>query len=409
MSEDKSSKTEKATPQQKKKAKEEGNVPRTQDVSMWLTVLAFYVMGPAAIAALFDRTVLTLKAIAKLIANPSQGEALGILGDNLVGYLVIIAPVTLLCMLVGTLGHVVQGGVKIYAKRFKPKWKKLNPITGIKNLFGIQAAWTFTKTMIKFVVFGLIAYLTVKDTISLVTGTGTRSVGNILDVVTSASMRVILLICIVGLLIAIFDYAVEKYRVEKSLRMSKDEIKRENKQQEGDPHVKGQRRAKQREMGQRRMMAAVGESTVVLTNPAHVAVALRYISGEGAPQVVAKGAGLLAGRIKDEAAAHGVPIVRDVIMARTLYKLCEIDSYIPFELYDAIAQVLAFVMKMSDLRRGGGEHKTPLKHPGFNGTDLPEDLTDDALGITKFAAPQGASYSDDPAEAYAARFAASGR
>lgn len=392
MAEDKSSKTEKATPQQKKKAREEGNIPRTQDVSMWLTVLAFYALGPAAIAALFDRVTLTLKDIARLIAGPSQEGALKILGENLTGYLTIIAPVTLLCLLVGTLGHVMQGGVKIYGKRFKPKWKKLNPITGIKNLFGIQAAWTFTKTMIKFVVFGLIAYLTVKDTITLVTGTGTRSVANILDVVSAAAMRVILWICVVGLVIAVFDYSVEKYRVEKSLRMSKDEIKRENKQQEGDPHVKGQRRAKQREMGQRRMMAAVGESTVVLTNPVHVAVALRYVSGEGAPQVVAKGAGLLAGRIREEASAHGVPIVNDVIMARTLYKLCEIDSYIPFELYDAIAQVLAFVMRMSDLKRGGGEHATPLKHPGFNGTDLPDDLTDDALGITRFAAPEGASY-----------------
>ena len=409
MAEDKSSKTEKATPQQKKKAKEEGNVPRTQDVSMWLTVLAFYVLGPAAIAALFDRVTLTLKTIGVLILDPTKDGALNILGDNLMGYIVIIAPVTLLCLLVGTLGHVVQGGVKIYAKRFKPKWKKLNPIAGIKNLFGIQAAWTFTKTMIKFVVFGLIAYMTVKDTIALVTGTGTRSIGNILDVVTSASLRVILWICVIGLVIAIFDYSVEKYRVEKSLRMSKDEIKRENKQQEGDPHVKGQRRAKQREMGQRRMMAAVGESTVVLTNPVHVAVALRYVSGEGAPQVVAKGAGLLAGRIKEEAGAHGVPIVRDVIMARTLYKMCEIDSYIPFELYDAIAQVLAFVMRMSELKRAGGEHNSPLKHPGFNGTDLPEDLSDEALGITKLAGPQGATYSDDPAAAYAARFAASGR
>ena len=409
MAEDKSSKTEKATPQQKKKAKEEGNVPRTQDVSMWLTVLAFYAVGPHAIAALFDRTTLTLKDIAKLIADPSQGGALSILGDNLLGYLLIIAPVTLLCMLLGTLGHAAQGGIKIYAKRFKPKWKKLNPITGIKNLFGIQAAWTFTKTMMKFIVFGLIAYMTVKDTIALVTGTGTRSVTNILAVVSSAAMRVILWICVVGLVIAIFDYSVEKFRVEKSLRMSKDEIKRENKQQEGDPHVKGQRRAKQREMGQRRMMAAVGESTVVLTNPVHVAVALRYVSGEGAPQVVAKGAGLLAGRIKQEATANGVPIVRDVIMARTLYKLCDVDEYIPFELYDAIAQVLAFVMRMSELRRAEGEHKSPLQHPGFNGTDLPDDLSDPALGIDKLGSPEGASYSDDLGEAYAARFAASGR
>ncbi len=407
MAEDKSAKTEKATPQRRKKAREEGNIPRTQDLSMWLTVLTFYVLGPAAITALFDRVTVMLKQIAALIADPDADGALRILGDALLGFVIIIAPVVLTCMVAGSLGHIAQGGITVSAKRFAPKWKKLNPVTGIKNMFGMQAAWTFTKTMLKFVVFGLVAFLAVRDTIAQVTGGGSRSLPGILSVVTSTALSVILLISVLGLIIAIADYGVERYRVEKSLRMSKDEIKREHKQQEGDPHVKGQRRAKQREMGQRRMMAAVGESTVVLTNPAHIAVALKYVSGQGAPQVVAKGAGLLAARIRQEAAAHGVPVVRDVIMARTLYKLCEVDSYIPFELYDAIAQVLAFVMRMSDLRRAAGEHSSPLRHAGFNGVDLPEDLTDEALGVSAMAGPEGASYDPRPG-GDAGRFAGSG-
>lgn len=396
MADDKSSKTEKATPQQKKKAKEDGNVARTQDLSMWLTVLAFYVLGPWVMSSLFDLITQMLKDAGKVIVKPDPAQAVQILSEGMIGFVRVAAPVIVLCMFLGTLGHLVQGGGKIYGKRFKPKWKKLNAFTGIKNLFGMQAAWTFVKTMIKFVVFGVVAYMTVRDTITALSGTGTRHVESILSVVASASYALIVQICVIGLVIAIFDYAVEKYRVDKSLKMSKDEIKREHKQQEGDPHVKGQRRARQRELGQRRMMAAVGDSTVVLTNPVHVAVALRYVSGEGAPQVVAKGAGLMAQRIREEAAANNVPVVADVILARTLFKMCEVDSYIPFELYDTIATVLAFIMRMSELRRTEGSHTSPVKHPGWNGVDLPADLSDDALGITKFAAPEGASYSADP-------------
>lgn len=396
MSEDKSSKTEKATPQQKKKAKEEGNVPRTQDLSMWLTVLVFVVLGQRMIQALFEEVHYLLEWVTQVIAAPDLGTATLLFRDAMLKALLIMGPIVLGCMFVGALGHVVQGGLQIYSKRFKPKWKKLNPITGLKNMFGAQAAWTFAKTLLKFVVFGAIAYGVVQGTIGTISSAGRWSVGSLLGITGDAAMTVIRDIAAVGLIIALADYAMERHRVEKSLRMSKDEIKREGKQQEGDPHIKAQRRAKQREMGRRRMMAAVGEATVVVTNPTHVAIALKYEQGEGAPQVVAKGAGHLAKRIRQEAEANQVPMVRDVIVARVLYKLCEVDAYIPFELYDAIANVLAFVMRMSDLQRRDHVHNSPLRHPDFNGTDLPEDLTDEALGITAYAEPE-LEEPDDPA------------
>lgn len=387
MSEDKSSKTEKATPQQRKKAKEEGNIPRTQDLSMWLTVIVFTVLASRTVSALNDEFTILLRGIGELITRPDVRVAQQLFRNGLIGGLVVMAPVVVCCMIAGALGHIVQGGIKIYAKRFKPKWKKLNVFTGLKNMFGMQAAWTFVKTLIKFVVFGFIAFGVVQGTMAAVTGSGEWSMGSILAITADSAMTVLRDIAIVGLVIAAADYGMERYRVEKSLKMSKDSIKRESKQQEGDPHVKAARRQKQREMGRRRMMAAVGEATVVVTNPTHVAVALKYEQGGGAPQVVAKGAGHLAERIRQEAEANGVPMVRDVIIARMLFKLCEVDSYIPFELYDAIAQVLAFIMRMSELRKSERTHESPLRHPGFNGTDLPEDLTDEALGITAFATP----------------------
>lgn len=386
--EDKSSKTEKATEQQRRKAREEGNIARTADLSMWLTVLVFVVIGKQTVNALETEFTDLLHSVSPIIIAPDIGEAQNYFRNAMLAALKIMAPIVLGCMVLGALGHIVQGGLKVSPKRFKPKWTKLNPYTGLKNMFGAQAVWTFVKTLIKFVVFGLIAYEVVQGTMRQITGTGEWAIGTVVGVTTDAAMRVLTQVAVVGLVIAAADYAMERHRVEKSLRMSKDAIKRENKQQEGDPHVKGARRQRQREMGRRRMMAAVGESTVVITNPVHVAVALKYEAGQGAPQVVAKGAGHIAARIRQEAEANGVPMVRDVFIARMLYKLCEVDSYIPFELYDAIAQVLAFVMRLSDLRRTEGAHDSPLRHPGFSPDDLPEDLTDEALGLTAYDVPE---------------------
>ena len=377
---DKSDKTEKATPQKQREAKQEGNVPKTQDLSMWLTVLVFVVLGPAMLRNTRTSFTEMMHGITGIIVDPDLGRATLFFRNSLLGTLTLMAPIVITCMIAGVLGHVVQGGIMPSGKRFKPKWKKLNPVGGLKNMFGMHGAWTLVKTLIKFLVFGLIAYNAVSAAVTSIAGSGSWSVGAVLDVVLDTSMSVIRTIAVVGLVIAAADYAMERHRVEKSLRMSKDEIKRESKQQEGDPHIKGQRRARQREMGQRRMMAAVGEASVGMTNPTHVAVALKYEKGSGAPQVVAKGSGHLALRIREEAAAREVPVVEDVIVARMLYKLCEVDEYIPFELYDAIAQVLAFVMHLSTRGGAAGTHESPLRHPDYDGT-LPEDLTDAALGI----------------------------
>ncbi len=392
---DKSDKTEEATPQKQREAREEGNIPKTQDLSMWLTVLMFVVIGPTTIRHTHEAFGEMMHGVTGVILAPDLGRATLLFRTSMLGILTLIGPLVVACMIAGVLGHVVQGGLKPSAKRFKPKWKKLNPVAGLKNMFGMHGMWTLVKTLIKFVVFGLIAYSVVVAAITAITASGTWSVGAVLEVVMSSSMTVIRTIAVVGLVIAAADYAMERHRVTKSLRMSKDEVKRESKQQEGDPHVKGHRRARQREMGQRRMMAAVGEASVVMTNPTHVSVALKYEKGSGAPQVVAKGSGYLALRIREEAAVHEIPVVEDVIVARMLFKLCEVDEYIPFELYDAIAQVLAFVMHLSTRGAAAGTHESPLAHPGFDGT-LPDDLTDAALGIrTPASSPETAQASAD--------------
>ncbi len=381
MAEDKSQKTEKPTPKRRKEAREEGNIAKTQDLSAWLTIFVFVVVGPAAVNGLRELFTQTLGSVQLIAKEPDLRIMTELFRDGMLGAIRVAAPLVLGCMVLGTLGHVLQSGLKIHGKRFKPKWKKLNPGPGLKNMFGQQAAWTFAKTMLKFVVFGLVAYQVMRGALEGITISGAWSIGAMIDVGGGAAMNLLRIIAMVGLIIAGMDYMMERRRVEKQLKMTKEEIKKESKQSEGDPHLKAAIKAKQREAGRRRMMAAVGEASVVMVNPAHVAVALKYTPGGGAPQVVAKGAGHVAARIRQEAEVHEVPMIRDVIVARTLYKLCEVGMYIPVELYDAIAHVLAFVFHLEQRGTKAGTHETPVTHPGGLSDELPEDLTDEALGI----------------------------
>jgi flagellar biosynthetic protein FlhB len=382
VAEDKSQKTEKATPKRRKEARDEGNIARTPDLSAWLTVLVFVVLGPMTAQRMADLFVSLMRHVSDVIGNPDVGLIQEGMKAALLGGALVVAPLLVATMVAGTLGQIAQVGFRITAKRFKPKWRVLNPGAGLKQLFTAHSAWTLAKTLVKFVAFGLAAYQIMSGAVGRITSAGSWSLGALLDVAQSAAMDLLRVFVLLGLVIAAADYAMERMRVAKTLKMSKDEIKREGRQSEGDPHMKGAMRSRQREMGRRRMMAEVGTASVVMVNPAHVAVALRYLPGEGAPQVVAKGSGYIAQRIREEAEAAEVPMVRDVILARALYKMCEVGERIPVELYDAIAQILAFVMRLAEQGRATGAHTTPIRHPTPLGGALPEDLTDEALGLS---------------------------
>jgi flagellar biosynthetic protein FlhB len=158
------------------------------------------------------------------------------------------------------------------------------------------------------------------------------------------------------MVIAALDFLVERRKVNKGMMMSLDEIKREHRQSEGDPYQKGALRRRQRELSRNRMMASVATADVVIVNPTHVAVALKYEPGAGAPTVVAKGAGVIAAKIREEAEKHHLPMVTDIPLARTLYAACEVGQEIPVDLYDAVARILAFVMALRRKQSFGGTH-----------------------------------------------------
>jgi flagellar biosynthetic protein FlhB len=219
--------------------------------------------------------------------------------------------------------------------------------------------------LVKSAIVALFAYTAIKGIMPLIGGlvpmTATVSIA------IDEAQSLLRTVAVVGLVMAAADYAMQRRRIGKQTRMSKEDIKQEHKQQEGDPHVKGHIRARQMAAARSRMMSAVPTADVILTNPTHVAVALKYDPAAGAPKVVAKGAGAVASKIRDKATEASVPLVRDVPLARTLYSSCQVGQEIPAELFAAVAQVLAFVISRKTAGQQGGEHETPRHEP-----DLPE-------------------------------------
>jgi flagellar biosynthesis protein FlhB len=346
VAEDKSQKTEKPTPQRRKQAVKDGQVPRSADVTAWLTVLSFSFLAPMTVDRLRSTFETLMTRVPEVIARPEAGSAVEVLGLAAGGAAGAAAPMLLAAAGVALAGGAAQGGLKISSKRFKPKFEHLNVGKGIKRMVSGHAAWGLAKTLLKFAVLGVVAWIVLRGAGERIMGGGSWSLSAAVGAGVQAAVTLVRVAALVGLAVAGLDYLMERRRVEKGMRMSRDEIKREHRQSEGDPHQKGALRGRQREISRNRMMADVATADVVLVNPTHVAVALRYESGSGAPRVVAKGAGVIAARIREEAEKHRRPMVADVPLARTLYAACEVGQEIPVDLYDAVAKVLAFIMAL---------------------------------------------------------------
>ncbi len=250
-----------------------------------------------------------------------------------------------------------QGGLFFATKSLKPKWSRLNPLEGVKRLFGPHALWEGVKTLLKSALVGFFVWRAIVGLMPLVGGLVPLEVG--LHIAASAATGLMRDTALAGLLAAAADYVVQRRRTGKQVRMTKHEVKQENKQTEGDPMMKGQIRSRQLASARNRMMADVPLADVVLVNPTHVAVALRYDPAKGTPRVVAKGAGVIATRIRELAETHRVAMVEDIPLARALHAGCEVGQEIPPQLYQAVAQVLAFVLSLRASGHPAGRHRTP--------------------------------------------------
>ena len=350
-------KTEKPTAKKRKENRKEGQVPRTQELGGWAAVL----LVGAALPSLLGHELGTLRDLMATSLSTggeaSTGMAFRILHEGLVHAFRAVIILGSGIMLIGVAGALAQGGFFLATKSVKPTLSKLNPISGAKRLFGPQALWEGAKMLLKSAVVGLLVWSAVRGMMPYLGGLIPIPV--VLAGVADHAGSMIRSVAVAGLLMAVLDYLVQRRRVGKKTRMTKDEVKREHKQSEGDPLVKGAMRARQLAAARNRMMADVPTADVVLVNPTHVAIALRYEPERGAPRVVARGAGAIAAAIRERAGEHRVPLVRDVPLARALYTSTQVGHEIPPELFAAVAQVLAFVISRRSRGASGGEHRSP--------------------------------------------------
>ena len=339
-------KTEEPTAKKIEKAREEGNVAKSQDVSGFVTLVVGIVVLITYLRYMFNELekfyIYYMGFIGKEL---TLHLFFNIVFETMLKIIILIAPLALAIMIAGILGNVGQFGFNFTTKVLQPKFSKLNPISGLKNLFSVKKLVEGVKMTLKVAVaFGVGFWLFMKflqeipklEIFPLLT-----QIKWLLD------KSVILAFTMLGvfLVFAAIDFAWQKHSYTKSLKMSKQEVKDEFKNQEGNPEVKAKIRKIQMEMAMNRMMSNVPQADVVVTNPTHYAVALQYSKEEGAPKVLAKGVDHLAQRIKEIARENEVMIVENKPLARDLYANVEVEEFIPDRLYKAVAEVLAFVYK----------------------------------------------------------------
>lgn len=350
-------KTEQPTAQKRKENRKEGQVPRTQELGGWGSMLLVGMILPLLLGRELEALRELMVASFRAASSPDVPTALEMLSEGLwhVGTTLVVLGCGV--MVIGVAATVAQGGFYLATKAVQPKWSKLNPISGAKRIFGPQSWWEGAKMLVKSAVVGFLAYGVIVSMIPLLGGLVPIPV--VLDVVRDKALALIRNVAVAGLVLGGLDYAFQRRRVGKQARMTKHEVKQENKNTEGDPLVKSAIRSRQLAAARNRMMADVPTADVVLVNPTHVAVALKYDAERGAPRVVARGAGAVAQRIRDLATEHRVPLVRDVPLARALHSSSQVGQEIPAELFAAVAQVLAFVISRRTRGHHGGEHRTP--------------------------------------------------
>jgi flagellar biosynthetic protein FlhB len=341
-----SDKTEQPTAKRKREARRDGNLARSQEVVVWAQMLAAAFLLPACLTLGVGSLRRLMHQVGVLISQPDPDVALRLMSTGLTGGLLAIAPLALGMVAIGLIGNFAQTGFAFSGKALRPQFSRVSPAKGLKRLLSPHSAWEALKATLKLAVLTAVAWPGVSHIGAALGGGGRVANGQVMNVVAAATMNLIRSTALAGLALAALDYGFQRRRVRKRVMMTRQEVRDEYRQSEGDPMTRSRIRQRQVEMSRNRMMAAVAVSSVVVDNPTHIAVALEYRPELGAPRVVAKGQGLIAARIREEAEKHNVPIVRDVPLARTLHAACKLGQAIPADLYEAVARLLAFVFNL---------------------------------------------------------------
>lgn len=343
---DDSQKTEEPTPKKLEESRKKGQVALSREVNNWVMLLAATIMIAAIMGPVFKELFVHLKSyLEKAHELPTMpGGFMALIGDSLssIAFLMIL-PLGLL-IFAAFIGPFAQVGPLFAPESIKPELEKISPIKGFKRLFSARSLVEFAKGILKLFAIGLVGTLLIIPYFDGIEHTVGLPIPELMEEIKSLVLRMMAGILVVLLVIAVIDLTFQRYEHYKKMRMTKQELRDEYRQTEGDPHVKSKLKQLRMERARQRMMQAVPEADVVITNPTHYSIALKYDPDEfDAPTVVAKGVDDLALRIREVAKEHDVILYEDKPLARTLYDTVEIDEPIPLELFQAVAKIISFV------------------------------------------------------------------
>jgi flagellar biosynthetic protein FlhB len=346
-SSDAEARTEEPTARKLERAKERGDVPKTQDLAQVASLAAvasvIAVAGGMLVRNLADRLIPFLSRAGDMTLRGDGGGQVA--HQALMAALPILVAVMAAAALAGVAGNLVQTGFMVTPERLKPDFGKLNLLNGLKRVFGLDGLIHFMKSLVKVAATVAIAWWVLKPHVSELLNLAQLEPSAMLPFMMDILKRLVFAILGLMVVVAGADWFLQRQRFMTRMRMTKEELKEDYRQSEGDPHVKAKQKQKRAEAARRRMMQAVPTATVVIANPTHFAVALKYEQGENAaPICVAKGVDTLALKIRSIAEEAGVPVVEDPPLARALYAAVEIDDMIPQAHYEAVAKIIGFIL-----------------------------------------------------------------
>ncbi len=348
-------KTEQATPKKRKEAREKGQVVQSKDINSSIVLIAVFMTMNVGKKYFSEELKGAFDATFSYFENTpielTQSDLMTLSASMIWIFFKLTIPLLLVAMLTGTMLSYMQVGFLFTVEPLQFKLSKINPLSGLKRMFSTKSLVELVKSIFKALGILLVSYLYVVNRQIVLMESMTYELPQGIAALWDTAMGVIVRTAIFLFIVSVFDYAYKKWENDKELRMSKQEIKDEYKQMEGDPLIKSKIKEKQRQMAMSRMMQEVPKADVIITNPSHYAVALLYNKNESvAPKIVAKGRDLIAQNIKKIASENDVPIVENKPLARALYAAVEIGDYIPQEMFEAVADVLAYVYQLKGRR-----------------------------------------------------------
>lgn len=346
-------KTEQATDARREEFRKRGQVAHTRELASALVLLGSAV-AIFALSRFFFQQILDLfqgsygDDLVQRIRHGNFIEALRFSGEKAA---FLVFPATLVAALVGVMSSVVQIGFLQVEDAFSPDFNKINPIEGFKRIFSLRSVIEAAKSLMKMLLVAAVIYMILREELTHLPQAMQYSVSEIIFYIGQIVFKLLVGAGFIMLILSGADYFFQRWDLEKKMMMTKQEVKEEMKQREGDPLIKARIRRVQRDIANRRMMDAIPKADVVITNPTHIAVVLKYDANLPAPQLVAKGADLVAEKIKAIAREHKIPIIENKPLARTIFKTMKLGQVIPRELFVAVAEVLSYVFKLKNRMR----------------------------------------------------------